>query len=103
MRIGVVSGALGSIDFLRALRAPSAASIVERNVLQMHQLWQPLRFAALAPVRSLAASFQRHRKAVTWTEAATDSRDGQTNGVAKTFRTYHAEISTRHTRGTVRL
>jgi hypothetical protein len=37
------------------------------------------------------------RKTVTRTEAATDSHDGQTKGVAKTVRAYHAEISTRHT------
>ena len=63
----------------------------------MHQLRQLLPVAALAPVRSLAASFQRHRTIATPTEAATDSRDGQTKGLPQTVRMYHAEISTRHT------
>ena len=67
-----------SIFFAHFEHHPRAApfSFVERNVLQMYQLRQQLPFAALAPVRSLAASFQRHRRTVTRTEAATDPRDG---------------------------
>jgi hypothetical protein len=69
----------------------------EGNLLHMHQLRQLLPSAALAPVCSLAASVQKHRKTVTRTEAATNSHDAQTKGLAKTVRAYHAEISARHT------
>ncbi len=102
VRIGVANDASGSIDFLRALRAPSAAPFVERNVLHMHA---PAA-AATAVCCSRAGPFTRGKlpetahKSATRTEAATDSHaDGQTKGAARTVRTYHAdsEISIRHT------
>jgi hypothetical protein len=56
---------------------------------------------ATAVCCSCACPFTRgkHRGTVTRTdsEAATHSQDGQTKGVAKTFKAYDAEISTWHT------
>jgi hypothetical protein len=100
VRKGVSSDAQGSIDSLRALQAPSAAPFVERNVLQMYQLRQQLPFAALAPVRSLVASFQRHCRTATRTEAATDSRNEQTKGWPKLSLAGH--ITPRFRQGTFR-